>query len=372
MNTTSNYTSLQPLLFDFSDLSYSYNLTEKEKEFASCWNSIVSRVPDSLFDSNTFGRKGYPLSTILAVRVIMLFFKKGNISEAIREVEASYNLKAITGITKVPSSSVVSRRTKELIKALNLYSMHSEIVKEYFADRLVCNLSIDSTPIEARETPIKNKKEEGKKRGRKKKGSIEENEYRERKEREKELNEMAKEGDVEQFLSTLENRCSVSGKKNLKGYMQWRIGYKIHLAVCDSGIPVSFFVSGASVHDSKVAIPLLRKAKERCSYFYALMDGGYSSRQIEKYSHSIGVVPIIDFKADRNGNKREMDGAKKIRYRARTTVERTNSELKECFLPTKIYSRGNNALFDLQLSVLLITQKKIKQRLILEEKKKAS
>jgi len=372
MNTTNNYTSLQPLLFDFSDLSYSYNLTEKEKEFASYWNSIVTRVPDFLFNSNSFGRKCYPLSVILAVRVIMLFFKKGNISEALREIEASYNLKAITGITKVPSSSVISRRTKELIEVVDLYSIHSEIIKEYFTDRLVCNLSIDSTPIEARETPIKNEKEEEKKRGRKKKGSIEEKEYIERLKREKDLDDMAKEGNVEQFLSTLENRCSVTGKKNSKGYMQWRIGYKIHLAVCDSGIPISFFVSGASVHDSKLAIPLLRKAKERCTYLYALMDGGYSSTQIEDYSHFIGVIPVIDFKADRNGNKREMDKAKKERYKARTTVERTNSELKECFLPSKIYSRGNNALFDLQLSVLLITQKRIKQRLILEREKKAS
>lgn len=66
MNSTSNYTSLQPLLLDFSSLSYSYNLTEKEKEFASLWNSIVSRVPDSLFEVNTFGRKGYPRSFDIA------------------------------------------------------------------------------------------------------------------------------------------------------------------------------------------------------------------------------------------------------------------------------------------------------------------
>ena len=230
------------------------------------WNGIVSRVPDSLFEVNTFGRKGYPLSTILAVRVIMLFFKKGNISEALREIEASYNLRAITGITRVPSSSVVSRRSNELIKALDLYSIHSEIVQENFSDRLICNLSIDSTPVEARETPIKKVKREGKKRGKKEKGSIEEKEYIKRLEREKELEDMSKEGDLEQFLSTLENRCSLTGKKNSKGHMQWRIGYRIHLAACDSGIPVSFFVSDASVHNSKVAIPLLRKAKDRCTY----------------------------------------------------------------------------------------------------------
>ena len=180
----------------------------------------------------------------------------------------------------------------------------------------------------ARETPEKMK------RGRKKKGSEDERKYQERTAEEKRLEELAKHGDAKQFLSTLENKCSITGKKNSKRHIQWRIGYKVHLAVDDLGTPMSFFVFGASVHDSKVAIPLLRLANERCTFIYTLMDGGYSSKDIVSFAKELGVVPAIDFKANRNGFKPEMDKARKIRYKARTTVERTNSELKDCFLPS--------------------------------------
>ena len=59
------------------------------------------------------------------------------------------------------------------------------------------------------------------------------------------------------------------------------------------------------------------------------MDGGYSSSNIVEFTTgNMDAVPVIDFKADINGAKEEMDPAKMERYKARTTVERTNSELK--------------------------------------------
>ena len=58
-----------------------------------------------------------------------------------------------------------------------------------------------------------------------------------------------------------------------------------------------------------------------------------------------------------------MDPAKAWRYRARTTVERTNSELKEYFLPEKLYSRGRRGIFQIELSILLPDIKKILARL---------
>ena len=123
--------------------------------------------------------------------------------------------------------------------------------------------------------------------------------------------------------------------------MEWSIGYKAHLAVDDNGIIVAHHVTGASVHDSQVAIPLMRMADRRCNYLYALMDGGYTSERIETFAHSIGKVPIIDRHADRNGNKKEMEPCKAERYKARTTVERTNSELKERqerYLPDRAFN----------------------------------
>ena len=75
---------------------------------------------------------------------------------------------------------------------------------------------------------------------------------------------------------------------------------------------------------------------------------------------------------DRNGVKVEMDPAKKNRYKARTTVERTNSELKDCFLAPKLYSRGEKSIFDLKLAVLLLTIKKIKHVIQLSSKQKVA
>lgn len=74
-------------------------------------------------------------------------------------------------------------------------------------------------------------------------------------------------------------------------------------------------------------------------------------------------MPIIDKHADRSGYKEEMEPAKAWRYRSRTTVERTNSELKGCFLPEKLYSRGRRGIFQIELSILMLDIKKISARL---------
>ena len=39
-------------------------------------------------------------------------------------------------------------------------------------------------------------------------------------------------------------------------------------------------------------------------------------------------------------------------------VEKENSELKDCLLAPKLYSRGEKTIFDLKLAVLLLTLKK--------------
>ena len=41
------------------------------------------------------------------------------------------------------------------------------------------------------------------------------------------------------------------------------------------------------------------------------------------------------------------------------TVERTNSELKDGVLPDKIYKRGANARYEIELAILLTTMGKV-------------
>ena len=61
-----------------------------------------------------------------------------------------------------------------------------------------------------------------------------------------------------------------------------------------------------------------------------------------------------------------MEPAKARRYKTRTTDERTNSELKECFLPEKLYSRGQRGIFQIEFAILILDIKKIAARLRVE------
>ena len=365
MQSTAYPLFVQPLLFTSEDLSpcFFFQPTDDELCFMEVWENLVSAMPAPVRcdeGRSRTGRPGHTLLSVLAVHAVKLYFQEKTMTVARDRLLSSSNLRTITGVAEVPSLSVISKKTDTLIDLVDFSSILASICSSFYKDRLVCHLSIDSTISEAREKPVKAEKPRRKrKRGRKRKGA-EELAIAEEKEQ---LYDLMENGCVDEFLSSLEHRCSVTGKKNSKGNMEWSIGYKAHLAVDDNGIIVAHHVTGASVHDSQVAIPLMRMADRRCDYLYALMDGGYTSQRIEAFASSIGKVPIIDRRADRNGNKKEMEPCKAERYKARTTVERTNSELKECFLPGKLYSRGKKGIFQIELSILMLDIKKISARL---------
>ena len=365
MQSISYPVSIQPLLFTSEDLSpcFFFQPTDDELCFMEVWENLVSAMPAPVRcdeGRSRTGRPGHTLLSVLAVHAVKLYFQEKTMTAARDRLLSCSNLRTITGVAEVPSLSVISKKTDTLIDLVDFSSILASICSSFYKDRLVCHLSIDSTISEAREKPVKAEKPRRKrKRGRKRKGA-EELAIAEEKEQ---LYDLMENGCVDEFLSSLEHRCSVTGKKNSKGNMEWSIGYKAHLAVDDNGIIVAHHVTGASVHDSQVAIPLMRMADRRCDYLYALMDGGYTSQRIEAFASSIGKVPIIDRRADRNGNKKEMEPCKAERYKARTTVERTNSELKECFLPGKLYSRGKKGIFQIELSILMLDIKKISARL---------
>lgn len=364
MQSTAYPLSIQPLLFTSEDLSpcFFFQPTEEELSFLEIWENLVSAMPAPVRcdgGRSRTGRPGYTLLSVLAIHAVKIFFRLKTLTAARERLLSSSNLRTITGTGRVPSLAVISKKTDELIRIVDFGAIIASICSSFYDGRLVCHLSIDSTIVESREKPVKAEKPGKRKRGRKRKGSDEPTIAEEK----EQLHDLMENGGVDEFLSTLEHRCSVTGKKNSKGNMEWFIGYKVHLAVDDNGIIVAHHVTGACVHDSQVAIPLMRMADRRCDYLYALMDGGYTSQRIEAFASSIGKVPIIDRHADRNGNKKEMEPCKAERYKARTTVERTNSELKECFLPDKLYSRGKKGIFQIELSILMLDIKKISARL---------
>ena len=124
--------------------------------------------------------------------------------------------------------------------------------------------------------------------------------------------------------------------------MHWT-GYKLHCDVIDGDIPVSAFVTSASLHDSQAAIPLAQMTMQRVTSLYDLMDAAYDSPEIYELSKKFGHIPIIDDNP-RKGQKKEKDPAKKERFKQRSSVERVFSNLKDNFAGQNFRFQGHKKI----------------------------
>lgn len=380
--STPNPTSLQSLLFDTEDFGSCFfrEPSERELEFLGLYATVQQLLSPGeltyLLRGSIKGRVGYDLLSILGIMLLKLHFRQPTMKETLLLLRENGNLKDILGISRVPSQATACRLSRVVERVVDPAVLHERVIqayKEAMDNRMVGHLSIDSTIIEAREKPFVKEKEASpapvppKKKGRKKKGSPEEKAYLEQKaraERER-LDYLAE--DPLQSISRLEMRCSLTAKQNSKGKRQWFIGYKAHLATDDFGVSVAYAVTGACVHDCKVAVPLMKTAHQRTDFLYALMDKGYLNPDIDAYAAMIGRKAIIDQRAHRSIAPLPMEKPEAARYKARTTVERTNSELKDGYLPDKIYRRGCHARYDIELAILLTTLKKARNVLLARE-----
>jgi len=128
-------------------------------------------------------------------------------------------------------------------------------------------------------------------------------------------------------------------KKNAKGYTETWNGFKLHVDVKDTGLPLSAILTPASLHDSQVAIPLMKLTSSKMSYCYDRMDAAYYAVQIWAQSRELGHVPIIDCNP-RRGKVVPMAPHEAKRYNERCVVERFNGRLKEEFGGRNVMVRG--------------------------------
>lgn len=362
---------LQPLLFSHDQLPNHFfrKPSERELELLSYLRILRGLLTAEelrlLSLSNHLGRTGYPLLSILSIMVLKLLYQQLTVRQTLQLLKENENLRMIVEIDTVPSEATMSRLSRQVEKIVDPTILHERIMGLYqeATDRIIGHLSIDSTVIEAREKPIRSKRatqqQKPKKRGRKKKGSAEEAEYQARKAKEERQLAQYMVESPEISISELEKRCSLTAKQNSKGQRQWFIGYKAHMACDDFGVPVAFTVTGASVHDTQAAIPLMKRTQRNFDFLYALMDRGYVSADIEAYVQMIGRRAIIAQRTYRGRPPPQMDPPTALRYEARTTIERTNGELKDGYLPVKLYRKGEQARYDISLAILLTTIKKV-------------
>jgi transposase len=190
----------------------------------------------------------------------------------------------------IPSESKFSRVFKELSDLNIAQRTHEKFVKEYLSDTVFMYNASDATKIPLRQKPLKVEKEEKikLKRGRPKKGENREPI------KPKILAQQKNMKSIDEMLSLVSTDCAVGVKQNSKGYREVWIGGKLHVSAVDGDIPITAFYSAGNVHDSSVALPLIKETSKRVPYLYDLLDAGYDSDIIREFSTKLDHKPIID------------------------------------------------------------------------------
>jgi len=328
---------LQQNLFPSLEECWVASLTEKEQQLVAILElvQIENFIPKN---SAGVGRKLLERVAIARAFVAKAVYNHPFTRTTIEALNSSPNLRRICGFEKVsdiPSEATFSRAFAKYAESGLGERVHDALVDRCLKPELIGHISRDSTAIEGREKPAKKdakKKPAPRKKGRPAKGEVREPKEKKRLDRQREQS-------AQEALQELPVLCDVGTKKNSKGYKESWIGYKLHADVNDCGLPISLALTSASVHDSQVAIPLMKLSSAKVDYLYDLMDAAYDARPIYETSRSLGHVPIID-KNSRGKEVIPMAPHEATRYNERTAVERFNSRMKESFGAGNVMVRG--------------------------------
>lgn len=331
--------NLQGSLFPLLEESWPTELTEKEQSLVAVLEvvEVEAYVPRSA-GQQWFGRKLRERESIARSFVAKAVYGYPFTRSLIEALRTSPNLRRICGFEKVsdiPSESTFSRAFGEFAASGLGGKVHEALVAKWLKPELVGHISRDATAIEGREKPLKKEPKRQavpRKKGRPRKG--EQREPREETRLERQSGQSAQEA-----FQELPVLCDRGTKRNSKGFKETWIGYKLHADVNDCGLPVSVAMTSASVHDSQVAIPLMKTTSARVDYLYDLMDAAYDAGEIYNVSRTLGHVPIID-KNSRGKQIIPMAPHEAARYKERTAAERFYSRLKEEFGAGNVMVRG--------------------------------
>jgi hypothetical protein len=238
----------------------------------------------------------------------------------------------------LPSESTFSRAFEEFASGKLMQRVHARMIEDTLGDQLIGHISRDSTAIEARESIAKKDKapvaaKAKNKRGRPARGEV-------RPAPEPSALERQRSQTLAQMIAELDTACTTGTKKNAQGYkISWK-GYKLHLDTACCGVPISAVLTGANVHDSRMALPLTRISAQRVDACYELMDAAYCSTVIREEIQAAGRVPLIDHNP-RKGEKREFAPHEAQRYKTRSGAERCNARLKDEFGARHVQVRGH-------------------------------
>jgi hypothetical protein len=330
--------TVQQSLFPHLDECLPVPLTDREKHLVKLLELIqVEKFVPNSANRQWLGRPIKEREAIARAFIAKAVCKYQHTSSLRNELQSSPNLRFICGFARrrdVPSEATFSRSFGEFAKAGLGVVVHDALVKDHLGTELIGHVSRDSTAIVGRERPAKKIKRAkvAKKKGRPAKGDI-------RQPPEPKRLDLQRTQSAEEAIALLSSVCDRGVKRNAKGYTETWNGFKLHIDVNDCGLPLSAVLTSASVHDSQVAIPLMKLTSDKVDYCYDLMDAAYDATQLWEQSRELGHVPIID----RNPRRKAvapMAPHEAKRYNERTASERCNSRLKEEFGGRSVMVRG--------------------------------
>jgi len=243
---------------------------------------------------------------------------------------------------QIPAEATFSRAFAEFSASGLPHKLHQALVHKTLADRRFQFLARDSTAIEARErlpqdrVPAHSKK---KNKPPRKRGSH----PRAKATARGSLLQRQPHQNLEQMIADLPKQCSLGVKTSSKGHQQYWRGYKLHWDVVDGGrFPVSCLLTGASVHDSQVALPLMEMSRKHVHWKCDVMDSAYDAKAIRQRCTQLGHQALI--KPVKRWKQRHALHAftleQQEQFKVRTIVEQLNGRLKDEFGGRIIYVRG--------------------------------
>lgn len=323
-------------------------LTAKLQQLVCIWDIVqIERYVRTPFGSWR-GRPAHDRRCLARSYVAKAVYDLTTTEALIDLLKSHRSLRRLCGfesIKQVPSASTFSRAFAEFAGSGLGDHVHAALVEKYLSDVIVLHASHDSTEVVAREKPAKKEKAAKKEKKvipvRRKRGRPNKEEKRPAPEPKRLAKQLGQ--SVEEALAELPKVCDWGTKRDTGGHTHTWKGWKAHIGWSDGGIPLNVVTTSASVHDSQVAIPMMRQRAARVASLYDLLDSAYDAPQIRQVSQELGHVALIDPHPRRNGVPAEklFDAAMAKRYQERTTAERGNSRLKDEFGLRHLRVRGH-------------------------------
>ena len=353
--------SIQRCLFpevDAARLEFEAELTNPIRKVINVLDTV--QIENFIADSTTHRPVGRPPKVRAALArafVAKAVLNLPTTRALIDRLASDIVLRRICGFeskTQVPCEATFSNAFAEFARDDLLQVVHVAMLAQHCGDALAHNISRDATAIEGREKPVVKPKlpkeaKLKKPRGRPKKGE----------ERPKTPTRIERQPSMtlDEMLSDLPTTCDVGAKTNSQGNQEVWIGYKLHLDVADGGVPVSAILTSASVHDSQVAIPLEVMTSHRVDSLYSLMDKAYGAKGIRDFIEASGKIAVVPAKkTSKDEPALPLDPPKAERFKARTTAERANSQLKDNLGGRHVRVRGGmKVMTHLMFGVLVLT-----------------